>query len=49
MLNAIEQGLSLLSSGARDVRITDVAGRECCPTALYRSLAGQPAIASKAA
>jgi hypothetical protein len=41
LLKAIEQGLSLLSSGAKNVKITDVAGFERSPMAVYQLLVGQ--------
>lgn len=43
MLSALEQGLSLATSGMADVQITDGQGRRYSPAALYQVLFGQPA------
>lgn len=43
MLSALEQALSLATSGMADVRITDGQGRAYSPAALYQVMFGQPA------
>ncbi|KQT50463.1 hypothetical protein ASG52_06495 [Methylobacterium sp. Leaf456] len=43
MLSALEQSLSLATSGMADVRITDGEGRAYSPSALYQVMFGQPA------
>lgn len=48
MLSALEQGLSLATSGMADVRITDGQGRSYSPAALYQVLFGQPAATREA-
>ena len=45
LLSALEQGLSLITSGLSDVRIVDSEGRSHSPAALYQRMFGgaQPA------
>lgn len=40
LLSALEQGLSLTTSGMRDVRIVDSEGRSHSPAALYQRVFG---------
>jgi hypothetical protein len=40
IVSALEQGLSLLTSGMSDVRIVDAGGRSHNPTTLYAQLFG---------
>ncbi|MCY1643504.1 hypothetical protein [Methylorubrum sp. SL192] len=41
LLSALEQGLSLTTSGMSDVRIVDSEGRSHSPAALYQRVFGQ--------
>ncbi|MCJ2066301.1 hypothetical protein MKK63_26915 [Methylobacterium sp. J-088] len=40
VLNALDQGMSLIAAGMADVTITDGSGRTRSPAALYHSLFG---------
>ncbi|CAO4140335.1 hypothetical protein LPLAFNJD_LOCUS664 [Methylorubrum aminovorans] len=44
LLSALEQGLSLTTSGLDDVRIVDSEGRSHSPDALYQRVFGGPAV-----
>ena len=48
MLSALEQGLSLATSGMHEVRIIDGQGRSYSPAALYQVMFGQPAVTREA-
>lgn len=45
VLNALDQGMSLIAAGMADVRIADASGRARTPAALYQSLFGAEAVA----